>query len=144
MNFLLDTNIISEVRKGSRCHENVALWYAEVDSESLFLSVLVLGEIRKGIESSYRHQPDKAMVLEKWFHVVTDAFVGRILPVYRIVAEEWGRMNVDRTFPVIDGLLAATAKVNDMILVSRNIADLHGSGAKLLNPFEGNTATVLG
>ena len=136
MNFLIDTNIISEVRKGNRCQENVARWYDSIDDATLFLSVLVLGEIRKGIEKARSHQPDKAVALEKWLHGVADAFVGRILPIDQAVAEEWGRMSVKRSIPTIDGLLAATAKVHHLTLVSRNIADLRDCGAELFNPFE--------
>lgn len=135
MSFLIDTNIISEVRKGSRCDAHVAAWYASIDDAGLHLSVLVLGEIRKGIERARPNDRAKAEALEAWLKEVEVAFGDRILPIDRAVADEWGRMNAVRSIPVIDGLLAATAKVHGMTLVTRNDADVAGLGAKLLNPF---------
>jgi predicted nucleic acid-binding protein len=137
MNFLIDTNIISEVRKQSRCDRNVAAWYASIDDGELYLSVLVLGEIRKGIEIARRRDPAKATALEVWLNDVDAAFGERILPVDRMVSDEWGRMGARRPLPVIDGLLAATAKVHRMTLVTRNDVDIAGLGAEVLNPFKG-------
>ncbi|MBF0268862.1 MAG: type II toxin-antitoxin system VapC family toxin [Alphaproteobacteria bacterium] len=136
MNYLIDTNIISEVRKGERCDANVAAWYERIDDADLYLSVLVLGEIRKGIERARPKEPARAKALEKWLAEVREAFQGRILPVDDAVAEEWGRMAGGRSIPTIDGLLAATAKVHRMTLATRNLADVDGLGAKLVNPFE--------
>jgi len=135
VSFLIDTNIISEVRKGSRCDANVAAWYASIDDADLYLSVLVLGEIRKGIELARPREPAKAEALEAWLADVDDAFGERILPIDRAVADEWGRMSGQRPIPTIDGLLAATAKAHRMTLVTRNDADVAGLGAKVLNPF---------
>lgn len=133
--FLIDTNIISEIRKGSRCDPNVASWFASIDDEDLFLSVLVLGEIRKGIEQLRPRSAARAKALETWLESVDAAFVDRILPVDRAVADEWGRMSAGRSLSAIDGLLAATAKVRGMTLVTRNEADVGGLGASVLNPF---------
>lgn len=141
MNFLIDTNIVSEVRKGVRCNVNVASWYASIEDGDLYLSVLVLGEIRKGIELARRRDQAKAEALEAWMREVDTAFGDRILAIDRMVADEWGRMSALRPIPVIDGLLAATAKVHRMTLTTRNDADVAGLGAKILNPFnatEGN------
>ncbi len=135
MSFLIDTNIVSEVRKGTRCDANVASWYASIEDSDLYLSVLVLGEIRKGIELARRRDPAKAETLEAWAREVDTAFGERILPIDSFVADEWGRMSALRPIPVIDGLLAATAKVQRMTLVTRNDADVAGLGAKVLNPF---------
>ncbi len=135
MTFLIDTNIISEVRKGSRCDANVAAWYASIDDADLYLSVLVLGEIRKGIELARPRDPEKAEALEAWLTDVDAAFGERVFPIDRAVGDEWGRMSALRPIPVIDGLLAATAKVHRMTLVTRNDADVTGLGAKVLNPF---------
>lgn len=93
MNVLIDTNIISEIRKGERCHPNVARWFDTLEDEDLYLSVLVLGEIRKGIELARPKDPDKASALERWLEAVMTAFEGRIFPVDQAVADVWGRMN---------------------------------------------------
>ena len=89
-----------------------------------------MGEIRKGIELAQRRHPAKAAVLDAWLSEVDAAFGDRILPIDRAVTDEWGRMCARRTIPVIDGLLAATAKVHRMTLVTRNDADVTGLGAK--------------
>ena len=136
MNFLVDTNVVSEVRKGAACNRKVAAWYTSIDDGDLYLSVLVTGEIRKGIELVRRRDPAKATALEKWLEEVDLAFGERILPIDRAVTDEWGRMSARRPIPVIDGLLAATAKVHRMVLVTRNDADVAGLGARILNPFK--------
>ena len=136
MSYLIDTNIISEVRKGSSCDELVASWYASIDDADLYLSVLVLGEIRKGIELARRRDSVKAKALESWLTQVDAAFGDRVLPIDRAVTDEWGRMSARRPIPVIDGLLAATAKVHRMTLVTRNDANVSGVGAMVLNPFK--------
>ena len=136
MSFLIDTNIISEVRKGDRCDAAVAAWWAGVAEDDLWLSALVLGEIRKGVELARRRDPQKAAVLETWLSDVVSGFGDRVLPVDAAVAEEWGRMNAIRPVPVIDALLAATAKANDLTLVTRNEADVAGLGVEVLNPFD--------
>ncbi|MBI3199448.1 MAG: type II toxin-antitoxin system VapC family toxin [Rhodospirillales bacterium] len=135
MSFLIDTNVISEVRKGQRCNANVAAWYASIDDGDLHLSVLVLGEIRKGIELARPRDTSKAEALETWLASVDAAFDGRILPIDRAVADEWGRMSGRRPVSTIDGLLAATAKVHRLTLVTRDEAGVAGLGAKVLNPF---------
>lgn len=136
MSFLIDTNIISEVRKGDRCDATVAAWWAGVAEDDLWLSALVVGEIRKGVELARRRDPRKAEVLEAWLSDVLSGFGDRVLPVDATVAEEWGRMNAIRPVPVIDALLAATAKANDLTLVTRNEADVAGLGVEVLNPFQ--------
>ena len=136
MNYLIDTNIISEVRKGRRCDPNVASWYEKIEDASLYLSVLVIGEIRKGIERVRPKDNARANAIENWLVAVERAFGERILPVDRAVANEWGRLNASRPLPVIDGLLAATAKIHRMTLVTRNIADIVDLGVHILNPFE--------
>ncbi|MCC6007227.1 MAG: type II toxin-antitoxin system VapC family toxin [Rhodobacteraceae bacterium] len=136
MSFLIDTNIISELRKGARCDPGVATWWSSVAEEDLWLSALVLGGIRKGVELARRRDPGKAAALEAWLGEVVSGFGDRVLPIDTAVAEEWGRMSAARPAPVIDALLAATAKVNGLTLVTRNTADVAGLGAELLNPFD--------
>lgn len=136
MTWLVDTNIISEVRKGPRCHPGVAAWWAAVEDRDLFLSVLTLGEIRRGIEGVRPRDPAKAATLERWLRDVSEAFGARIIGVDLAVAEAWGRMSVARSVPVIDALLAATAQAHDLVLVTRNTADVSGLGVRTLNPFD--------
>jgi toxin FitB len=136
LNYLIDTNIISEIRKRDRCDARVAAWYASIDDEGIYLSVLVLGEIRRGIERVRRSDPAQARALEKWLNELTKSFADRILPVDQPVADTWGRMDAERPLSTIDALLAATEKVNGMTLVTRNSSDVVGLGAPVLNPFE--------
>jgi toxin FitB len=133
--FLIDTNVLSEVRKQARANANVAAWYASADETDLYLSVLVLGEIRRGIELLRPRDPRQAVALQQWLGTVDASFSGRILPIDRAVADAWGRLSAIRSVPVPDALLAATAMVHGMILVTRNEADMAGLGVPVLNPF---------
>ena len=137
MSYLIDTNIISEVRKGARCDAHVSAWYASVSDEDLFLSTLVLGEIRKGIELARLRDSGKALALERWLQEVEVAFNGRVLGIDNAVSDRWGRMSAIRPIPAIDGLLAATALTNGLTLVTRNDRDVAGLGAIVFNPFKG-------
>ncbi len=136
MSFLIDTNIVSEIRKGNRCDPAVAAWWAGVAEDELRISVLVLGEIRKGVELARRRDPQKARALETWLRDLVSGFGDRIIPVDAAVAEEWGRIAAIRPVPAIDALLAATAKTNGLTLVTRNAADVTGLDVEVLNPFE--------
>ena len=134
--FLLDTNIISELRKRGRADSGVSDWYAGVSEEDIFLSVLTIGEIRRGVERSRRRGNNpQADTLEAWLGTVRSRFGPRILPADETVAETWGRISAIRVAPVEDALLAATAIANDFTLVTRNIRHVEGLGARLLNPF---------
>lgn len=135
MSYLLDTNVISELRKGERANPKVLSWFAGVAEEEVFLSVLTIGEIRRGIESVRRRDPDAAASLDRWLALLSEAHGDRILPLDRAIAEEWGRMNVPDPLPVVDGLLAATARVLGLTLVTRNVADVEGAGVEMLDPF---------
>ena len=137
MSYLIDTSIISEVRKGSRCDASVAKWYASIADDDLFLSTLVLGEIRKGVELARPRDAAKAAALERWLRDVEAAFAGRVLGIDNAVADQWGRMSAIRPVPVVAGLLAATALTNGLTLVTRNDRDVAGLGAAVLNPFRG-------
>ena len=135
MSFLIYTNVISEVRKGERCDPRVAAWYGTVPDDEVFLSALVLGELRKGVELSRTKDVAKAIALENWLNLVEAQFAGRVLGVDRAVADRWGRMSALRPVPVIDGLLAATAMVHGFTLATRNERDVAGLGAAVVNPF---------
>jgi toxin FitB len=135
VNYLIDTNVISELRKDTRRNPNVGRWYTGTISETLYLSVLVLGELRKGVEKARARDPAQARALEKWVDQIRKDFSERILPIDLPVVDEWGRMNAIRPLPVIDSLLAATAKVHAMTLVTRNFLDMSNLGVRVLNPF---------
>jgi predicted nucleic acid-binding protein len=135
VSFLLDTNVLSEARR-PRGDANVKAWLASAPADHLYLSVLVVGEIRGGIERLRRRDPVQADAYEEWLATLRRDYADRLLPVTTEVADEWGRMNVPDPVPVVDGLMAATAKAKGLTLVTRNTADLERSGVRLLNPFE--------
>jgi toxin FitB len=132
--FLLDTTVLSELRKRSP-DAGVVAWLDSVDSQQLYLSVLTVGEIRQGICRLQRRDRAQAAVFDQWLAGLLRAYSDRVVPVTARVAEEWGRLNVPDPVPVVDGLLAATAKVHDWTLVTRNVSDVVGTGARLHNPF---------
>ena len=136
LKYLLDTNIISELRKGERCDLNVQSWFESVEQSQLFTSVLVIGEIRRGIENIRRRDPQSAYHLECWLENVQNNFHERIIPIDERIAETCGYFNAIRPLPVIDGLLAATAKTYDFILVTRNTKDIQNIDVQLINPFK--------
>ena len=136
MSYLIDTNIISEIRKGERCDSHVSAWYASIADDDLFLSTLVLGEIRKGVDLARPRDAGRAVALERWLRDVETAFDGRVLGIDNAVSDQWGRMSAIRTVRVIDGLLAATAFVHGLTLATRNDRDVAGLGATVLNPFK--------
>lgn len=136
MSFLIDTNVISELRKRRRCDPNVSKWYREISDEDVFLSVLTIGEIRRGIETIRRRDPASAKALDAWLSALMAHHSSRILPILESIAEEWGRMSSPDPLPVVDGLLAATAKLHGLTLVTRNVEDVRVTGVPLLNPFE--------
>jgi predicted nucleic acid-binding protein len=136
VSFLLDTNILSELRKGPRADAGVRRWMESVEEESLFTSVLVLGELRRGTERLRRRDKVAAAALDQWYSRFLEGFSDRVLDVDAAVAERWGALNVPDPLPAVDGLLAATALVHGLTLVSRNLRDVERSGARVLNPFE--------
>lgn len=136
MTWLIDTNIISEVRKGLRCNPAVAAWWSSVEDRDLFLSTLTIGEIRKGVEAVRIRDPDKARALEAWQQAIVQTFGPRILGIDAAVADSWGRISAIRSVPVVDALLAATASVHGLVLVTRNAIDVAGLGVRVLNPFD--------
>jgi len=135
VNYLLDTNIVSELRK-PQPDAHVQEWLASTRGDELYLSVLTVGEIRRGIERLRRRDPAQAAIIEAWLATLRRDYAPRLLPITAEIAEEWGRLGVPDPIPTVDGLLAATARVGDMTLVSRNTADLVHTGARLLDPFE--------
>ena len=137
MKFLLDTNVISEIRKRDRAHPNVAHWVTRTPVEDIGTSVLVLAEIRHGIELKRRSDPARAEFLDRWFLQMRTRLWGRVLPIDEPVAEAWALLGILNPLPLIDGLLAATAKVHGLTFVTRNVADIAVTGVPLLDPFSG-------
>jgi len=133
--YLLDTNILSETRKRQPA-TGVTKWIATTPPERLHVSVLTLGEIEQGI-SRIRGRGDEkqAAGLERWLRDVQVGFADRILPITLPVAAAWGRQQHAQSLPVIDGLIAATAKVNSLTVVTRNAKVFERTGVQVLNPF---------
>jgi predicted nucleic acid-binding protein len=136
VSYLVDTNVISELQKRERCDAHVARWFEACRSEEIFLSVLAIGEIRRGIESIRLRDHEAASALDGWLQRVLADHLDHILPVDQATADEWGRLNLPDHLPVIDGLLAATAKIRGMTLVTRNTKDVERTGVSCLNPFD--------
>jgi predicted nucleic acid-binding protein len=134
--FLLDTNVVSELRK-RRPEPNVTAWHHREAHAGAYLSVLVVGEIRQGIERLRPRDQQRAEALERWLTGLTSAYRDRILPITADIAEAWGKLNVPPTPPpVVDGLMAATALVHRLTLVTRNVSDVARTGVTVINPFQ--------
>ncbi|HUP01579.1 MAG TPA: type II toxin-antitoxin system VapC family toxin [Gemmatimonadota bacterium] len=131
----MDTNVVSEARK-PRGDANVKAWMTSVSGTELYLSVLVVGEIRQGVERLRSRDSEQASEYDVWLAELRRQFSRHILSVTEEVAEEWGRMNVPDPISAIDGLQAATAAVHDLTFVTRNTRDVERTGVRLLNPFE--------
>ena len=110
-------------------------WLRSVPSRDLFVSVLVIGEIRRGIERLRPSDPAQAAVFESWLEELGERFANRIMPVDRRVADVWGRLGAARPIPVEDALMAATALVHGMTFVTRNVADVGDLGVAVLDPW---------
>ena len=135
MRFLLDTNVISEIRKRDRAHPNIVHWVTRTAVEDIATSVLVLAEIRRGIELKRRSDPEQAESLDRWFLQMRTRLGARVLPIDEPVAEAWALLGIPNPLPLIDGLLAATAKVHGLTFVTRIVADFVVAGVPLLDPF---------
>jgi predicted nucleic acid-binding protein len=134
---LLDTNILSETRRRNR-DVGVTEWISRTPAERLFLSVLTIGEIDRGIKRlADRGERERAAALTSWLEEVAGEFGDRILPVTVHIAREWGGQGSGKRIPAVDGLIAATAKVYGWTVVTRNVRDFEPAGVRVLNPFSG-------
>jgi toxin FitB len=133
--YLLDTNVLSEVRRPLG-DANVKRWISFMPAGDLYISVLTLGELRRGIGRLGRRDRTQAEIYEAWLTTVLRDYEDRILPIDAEAAEEWGRTNVPDPISIVDGLMAATARVRNMTFVTRNTSDVARTGVRLLNPFD--------
>lgn len=136
--YLLDTNVVSELRKIrlGKADKNVAAWADGMDAADLYLSVITIQELEIGVLLAERRDPSQGAVFRAWLNDhVLPAFTGRILPVDTAVALRSGRLHVPDLRPVRDGLIAATALVHGMTVVTRNVADFNPTGVQTLNPW---------
>lgn len=135
MKYLLDTNVLKEISRPNP-HENVAAWLETIDDIDLAISVLSVREISKGIEKKRQKDEVTAAIIEAGAIRIFNAYSGRILPVDDAVARCWGTALGQSDKHIDDTGLAATAKVNNLTMVTRNVADFEGRGVNLLNPFK--------
>lgn len=134
MTYLVDTNVVSELRK-PRPDRAVASWIEHAARETTFLSVLVLGEIRQGIGRLRPRDPRQATELETWLFELEEGYADRILEIDLRVVYAWGRMSAGDPLPPIDGLLAATALVHGLTVVTRDTAPFERVGVPYLDPW---------
>jgi predicted nucleic acid-binding protein len=130
--YLLDTNIVSETRRGS---SETTAWIRSVKGRTLHVSVITLGEIMRGIQLKERNDPKAAAILAEWLIALRELHRETVLPVTEAVALDWGRLSADRRRNTADGLIAATARVHDLILVTRNVTDFEDTGVSIINPW---------
>jgi len=135
VSFLLDTNVISETRRKLPSPQVVS-WFRQVEPAALNISVLTLGEIAKGVARHARRDAVQAAALQQWLESTRLNYSDRILGIDSEIAETWGRLAAERPLAVIDGLIAATALVRGLTLVTRNVGDIAGTGVTVLNPWD--------
>jgi toxin FitB len=136
--FILDTNVVSELRKIrlGKAHPGVAQWADSVDAAELYVSVITVQELEIGVLLAQRRDPAQGAIFRNWLdNHVLPAFAGRILPVDTTISQRSAQLHVPDPRPVRDGLIAATALVHGMTVVTRNVADFESSGVMLLNPW---------
>ncbi len=135
MSFLLDTSVVSETRKRTP-DRNVLAWLDDTDHQDLYISVLTIGGLTKGIARRRRGDPRSAAGLEHWLRGIEELFSDRVIPIDASIATAWGNLDAGQPLPVIDSLLAATAKVRGLTLVTRNVEDIEETGVAYLNPWD--------
>ncbi len=136
MRYLLDTNLVSELRKNDRANDGVQAWAVANDPSLCALSVVTLGEIRRGIEDKRRKDPQQAQAIEQWLGAIKIKYEATILPISVEIADRWGRLMAATQLPSQDLLLAATALEHGLTVITRNVADFEGSGARFHNPWK--------
>lgn len=138
--YLIDTNVLSEIRKGESRGESCVLeWWSGMHDQELYLSVVTLGEIRKGIDRLVVRDPFQALVLERWLGQITNSFQERLIEISPSIADRWGKLQATRALPEVDALLAASALEHELVLVTRNENDFSGLDVQIVNPFAPHT-----
>jgi predicted nucleic acid-binding protein len=136
--YLIDTNVISEIRKRSRANLGVIKFFEQISTISapICLSAVTVGELRRGVElMRHRGDVEQAQLLEIWLDELLYSYSGKILEFDSLVAQVWGRLRVPNPENPIDKQIAATALVHQLVVVTRNTADFAGTGVEILNPF---------
>jgi len=139
VSYLVDTNVLSELRKRQRADPLVLGWFWRRRPEELFVSVLTLGELRRGAERIRRRDPQAAEALSRWIDLISDRFQDRVLTIDRAVAELWGRLGVPDPLPDVDALIAATAIARNLVVVTRNVRHFSRANVRFLDPFDPNS-----
>ena len=134
LQYLLDTNVLSETRR-KEAEAGVTSFLSAVDPSALYLSVLSLGELRKGVALKKKSVPDAARKIAAWVDGLELSFADRVLGINAATARLWGELSAQRSRPVIDTLLAATAVVHELTFVTRNTSDVRDIVVKVLNPW---------
>jgi toxin FitB len=137
--YLVDTDVLSEARKGLQANPGVRAFFrsAGLQQTPLFLSVLTIGEVRRGVERvRHRGEESRARQLERWLELLMAEYEDRVLPIDADCAQAWGHLRVPHPENPIDKLIAATALIHGLTVVTRNAAHFHPTGVALLNPFE--------
>ena len=136
MNVLVDTNVISELRRGRNAATGVITWFAAMPAENVFTSVIVLGEIRRGIELLAVRDKLQADALAQWYGTIRERLGDRVLVVDDPVMTLWAKISVPNILPAYDALIAATALFHGLIVVTRNTQDYRRTGVAVLNPWD--------
>ncbi len=145
--YLVDTNVIIEARKKSKANKGVRAFFKQAinDDTRLFISVVTVGELRRGVESiRYRGDVRQANQLEKWLNALIDEYQDHILDLNQDIAQLWGRLRVPHPENALDKQIAATALIYDLMVVTRNHKDFVQTGVRVLNPFTGNSEKKTG
>ncbi len=132
--YLLDTNVVSEVRK-RRPNKGVVAFLVDTNPDHSFISAMTIGELRKGVAARRARDVQGADQLAEWVDRLEADFSERVIPVDRAVARIWGELSARRPLPVIDTLIAATALFHGLVLVTRNVRDVAATGVDVLNPW---------
>jgi predicted nucleic acid-binding protein len=135
VNFLVDTNVVSELKRGKNAEPKVAAWFAAMPPERVFTSAIVLGEIRRGIELIAKRDKPQAAVLERWYASMRQRLGTRIIPVDEPVMMVWAKITVPDMLPAYDGLIAATALAHGLTVATRNTADYQRAGVEVIDPW---------